>query len=245
MKKRLKNKGKQNHLPLPLGEGLKGEGKTMEKLTKKQAEVADFISTFIDDNSYSPTYKEIAAHFGVNVNAIQQAVGALIKKGYAEKPEGIARGLRIKNRFPSATLPSGVPPSGAGRIKSGMVVIPLYGSVAAGEPIFADNNIEAYIAVEKPARSSGGQLFSVTVRGDSMTEKKIVEKDRLIVRKQNTANDGEIVVALLDDEVTVKIFKNKGGKPYLQPANNIYDPIYKPFEILGIVVGLTRDYTVK
>lgn len=77
-----------------------------------------------------------------------------------------------------------------------------------------------------------------------MIEKKILEKDKLIVRKQSGATDGDIVVALIDDEVTVKIFKTGGGKPYLQPANDKYDPIRKPFKILGIVVGLTRDYTI-
>lgn len=204
----------------------------MKKLTKNQQRVADFISRFTREHLYSPTYKEIAEHFKVNVNAIQQVVTALVKKDAIERSEGIARGLRIKSA-PEAELLHG-------SVK--MITIPLYGNVAAGEPVFADNNIEGYITVDKPRRSSG-ELFAVTVRGDSMTDKKIVERDKLIVKKQSTANDGEIVVALLDDEVTVKVFKHNNGKPYLQPANNKYDPIYRPFKILGIVVGLTRDYT--
>lgn len=205
----------------------------MEKLTKKQARTVKFIKEFIDDNSYSPTYKEIAEHFKVNVNAVQQSVSALIKKGSLEKVSGIARGLRLKDAMPEELS----------RVKSNLIVIPLYGNVAAGEPVFADNNIEGYIAVEKPKRVKG-DLFSVTVRGDSMIDKKIVELDKLIIRKQETANDGEIVVALLDDEVTVKVFKKNGGDPYLQPANNKYDPIRRPFRILGVVVGLVRDYTL-
>jgi repressor LexA len=205
----------------------------MEKLTKKQSKTVKFIKEFIDENSCSPTYKEIAEHFKVNVNAVQQSVSALIKKGSLEKVSGIARGLRLKDAMPEELS----------RVKSNLIVIPLYGNVAAGEPVFAENNIEGYIAVEKPKRAKG-ELFSVTVRGDSMIDKKIVELDKLIIRKQETANDGEIVVALLDDEVTVKVFKNSGGKPYLQPANNRYDPIRRPFKILGIVVGLVRDYTL-
>ena len=204
----------------------------MKKLTKKQASVLDFIKKSIETNLYAPTYKEIAQKFGNNVNAIQQVIHALVKKGYMEKTEGIARGLRVRENTPVEM----------NRVKSNIIAIPLYGNVAAGEPIFADDNIEGYIALEKPKRSSG-TLFAVSVRGDSMIEKRIVEKDKLIVRKQNTANDGDIVVALLDDEVTVKVFKKNGEKPYLQPANNRYDPIHKPFKILGIVVGLTRDYT--
>jgi repressor LexA len=202
----------------------------MEKLTKKQASVLDFIKKSVENRSYPPTYKEIAEKFGNNVNAIQQVITALVKKGYLEKTEGIARGLRIRE--------STVPP----QVRSNIITIPLYGNVAAGEPVFADDNIEGYVAVEKPRRASG-TMFAVTVRGDSMIEKRIVEKDKLIVRKQNIANDGDIVVALLDDEVTVKLFRKNGGKPYLQPANNRYDPIRKPFKILGIVVGLVRDYT--
>ncbi|MCC6864753.1 MAG: transcriptional repressor LexA [Ignavibacteria bacterium] len=204
----------------------------MKKLTKNQQRTADFISRYIKEHLYSPTYKEIAEHFKVNVNAIQQTVAALVKKGALERNERIARGLRVK-QVPNAELLHG-------SVK--MITIPLYGNVAAGEPVFADNNIEGYITVDKPRRLSG-EMFAVTVRGDSMTDKKIIERDKLIIRKQSTANDGEIVVALLDDEVTVKIFKKNNGKPYLQPANNKYDPIRRPFKILGIVVGLTRDYT--
>lgn len=205
----------------------------MKKLTKKQLKIVEFIRKFISENSYSPTYKEIAEHFKVNVNAIQQAIAALIKKGSIEKTDGIARGLRIKEEHTAELLKAG----------RNTLVIPLYGNVAAGEPIFADNNIEGYITIDKPKRASG-ELFSVTVRGDSMIDKKIVEKDRLIVRKQSTADDGEIVVALLDEEVTVKIFRKNGGLPYLQPANNKYNAIRQPFEILGIVVGLTRDLSL-
>ncbi len=204
----------------------------MKELTKKQAKLADFIKKFILESGHSPTYKEIADHFKVNVNAIQQSVAALVKKGCLERSGGMARSIKLKDdRFAEMQM-----------AKGSLLTIPLYGSVSAGEPIFADNNIEGYITIEKP-RHSQGELFSVTVRGDSMIDKKIVEKDKLIVRKQNTASDGEIVVALLDDEVTVKVFKKNGGAPYLQPANSRYDPIRKPFKILGIVVGLTRDFT--
>jgi repressor LexA len=208
----------------------------MEKITKKQEEIAAYIKEFIGSNGYSPSYKEIADHFNVNVNAIQQPISSLIKKGYLEKPAGIARGLRLiagKWNTGDAEIIRSQPE---------VITIPLYGKVAAGEPIFADNNIESFISVEKPKRGQG-ELFAVTVTGDSMTDKKIVPHDKLIVRKQNTADDGEIVVALLDEEVTVKVFRKGNGDPYLQPANNKYDPIHRPFTILGVVIGLTRDYT--
>lgn len=206
----------------------------MKTLTKKQAKLGDFIKKFISQSGHAPTYKEIAGHFKVNVNAVQQQVSALEKKGYLERTGGIARGIKLKALEET--------PVELSHALAGLITVPLYGNVAAGEPIFADNNIEGYITVDKP-RHASGELFAVTVRGDSMTDKKIIEKDKLIVRRQSTANDGEIVVALLEDEVTVKVFKTRGGLPYLQPANNKYDPIHKPFKILGIVVGLTRDFT--
>jgi len=206
----------------------------IRKLTGKQRDVLEFIKHYIIERQHAPTYKEIADNFGINVNAIQQSVSALIRKGFIERAaDGIARGLRLRDNVPAEIS----------RVKSNVIVIPLYGNVAAGEPIFADSNVVDHVAVEKPRRASG-TLFSVTVRGDSMVDKKILEKDKLIVRKQANATDGDIVVALLDDEVTVKIFRFGGGKPYLQPANDKYDPIRRPFKILGIVVGLTRDYTI-
>ena len=137
--------------------------KVEKKLTKNQQNVLEFIKRYIIEKQYSPTYKEIAKNFGINVNAIQQVIGAMVKKGFIEKSEGIARGLRLKDTLPFEMS----------RIKSAVQVIPLYGNVAAGEPIFADSNIEGYVAVEKPRRASG-TLFSVTVRGDSMVDKKIV-----------------------------------------------------------------------
>src|SRR4030095_16984985 len=119
--------------------------KVEQKLTKNQLNMLEFIKRYIIERQNAPTYKEIAENFEINVNAIQQVITALIKKGFLEKAEGIARGLRLKDNTPPEMS----------RIKSGVQVIPLYGNVAAGEPIFADSNIEGYVAVEKPRRASG------------------------------------------------------------------------------------------
>lgn len=213
----------------------------MKKLTKKQSALIEFIKKFIFENGFSPTYKEIALSFKINVNAVHQQVLALEKKGYIERSDKLARSIRLKLSGHSSAYRYPLHMHGSGGANT--ITIPLYGNVAAGEPIFAEDNIEGYLTAERPQRARG-ELFAVTVRGDSMEDKQILEKDKLIIRKQNTANDGDIVVALLDDEVTVKIFRKKGGKPYLQPANSKYKPIYSPFKILGIVVGLTRDYTL-
>lgn len=204
----------------------------MKTITVKQQKTLNFIEKFISKNGYSPSYREISEKFNVNVSVIQKVVNSLVTKNYLEKVEGISRGFKIVKSEDDIQ---------AEKVKANTIIIPLYGKVAAGEPIFADDNIQGYLTVEKNRHFTGSE-FGTVVQGDSMIEKHIVENDILIVRKQNTANDGDIIVALIDDEVTTKIFRKKGKDIYLQPANELYKPIRADFQILGIVVGLTRDF---
>jgi len=201
-------------------------------ITKKQQSVLRFIEKFINKKGYSPSYKEISEKFDVNVNAIQKVIHVLVAKGYLEKLEGIARGFRILSMNEDEM-----------NIKKNLVLIPVYGKVSAGEPVFADDNIRGYIAAER-TRKMNGEEFAASVEGDSMIEKHIIDGDNIIVRKQNYANDGDVIVALVEGEVTVKIFRKKGSDIYLQPANELYKPIWKPFEILGVMIGLTRDLNI-
>jgi len=206
----------------------------MKTITTKQQKTLNFIEKFIVKNHYSPTYREIAENFNVNVSVIQKIINTLVTKNFLEKAEGMSRGFRIV-RSENELL--------AEKIKANTTIIPLYGKVAAGVPIFADDNIQGYITVEKNKKFSGN-VFGTVVTGDSMVDKHIVENDILIVRKQNTADDGDVVVALIGDEVTAKIFRRKGNDIYLQPANELYKPIRAKFQILGIVIGLTRDFNL-
>jgi repressor LexA len=202
----------------------------MKTLSGKQKKTLDYIKSYINKKGMSPSYAEIAEHFDNNVSFIHQAVQALIKKGYLEKTEGMARGLRLKETEQDV-------------VKHNLILIPLYGKVAAGEPIFIDDNVRGYIPVEKNMRMRGNE-YALTVEGDSMIERHIIGGDNIVVRKQNYAEDGDVVVALVDEEVTVKIFRKKNGSIYLQPANELYKPIKKPFQILGIVIGLTRELDI-
>lgn len=204
----------------------------MENLTKKQKKILEYIEKYTNDNSYPPTFKEIAVKFEITVGTVQDHISALQKKGYLDRKPDTARGFKlIRGTDGSET-----------KDKPDYDYVPLYGSVAAGEPIFADNNIQGYITVEKNRK--GHKLhFALKVKGDSMRDAGIYDGDIVIVRKQDTANDGEIVIALLDDEATVKTLRNTRIKAYLEAANSRYKSILnRPFQIIGKVIELRRQY---
>jgi len=204
----------------------------MEKLTKKQKKILEFIEKSTIENSYPPTLKEIADKFGITIGTIQDHIFALQKKAYLDKKPETARGFRIL-RNPDGSEIKDMPDYD---------YIPLYGNVAAGEPIFADNNIQGYIAIEKNSR--GHKLhFALRVKGESMKDAGIYNGDIVIVRKQDTAEDGDVVIALLDDEATVKTLRNSKIKAYLEAANSKYKAIVnKPFSIIGKVIEMRRNY---
>ena len=118
----------------------------------------------------------------------------------------------------------------------------MYGNVAAGEPIFANDNIQGYISMEKNKR--GHHIhFALKVKGDSMRDSGIYDGDIVVVKKQDSANDGDIIIALLDDEATVKTLRNSKIKAYLEASNSRYKSIVnKPFTIIGKVIELRRQY---
>ena len=202
----------------------------MKELTTKQQKTLDFIKTYIEEHICPPTYREIAAKFSDNIGTVQVTVAGLLRKGYIKKSPGVARGFRISDS------------SDSGRQHPEMNAVPLFGRVAAGEPVFADSNIQDYLPFPV-LKSADEDVFCLRVIGDSMIEKGIYENDIVFVRKQNTADDGNIVIALLENEATVKIFKRDRSGIYLKPANRMYPNITRPFMILGKVISLKRDYT--
>ncbi len=203
----------------------------MKTISPKQQKIYDFIKSFMESNNYPPTFREIAASFRDNLGTVQAAMKGLIKKGYIEKGEGLARGIILTHKFENPE---------ALRIKSAARAVPLYGNVAAGEPIFADSNLQGYLPFAA-LKGNEENVFCLRVVGDSMIEKGIFENDVVFVRKQSSADDGSIVIALLGDEATVKIFKKDRNKVYLKPANSRYKNIPGPFEIIGKVIGLKRE----
>lgn len=200
----------------------------MKELTPVQKRVYDFLDRFIAESGFPPTYAETSKHFGFQVGMVQQVISALLRKGYIEKDPNTARGIRL--------IKSGTSWASA-------VAIPLYGSVAAGEPIFASDNVQGSVTIDASRKLNYENLFALKVKGDSMINAGILENDFVIVRKQSSADDGNVVVALVGDEATVKKLRKKKSKVYLEAANPRYKPIEKPFQVLGKVIELRRKVT--
>ncbi|MCB0722297.1 MAG: transcriptional repressor LexA [Ignavibacteriae bacterium] len=200
----------------------------MDKLTDKQSKILDFIREYTLDNPYPPTFQEIAQKFKITIGTVQDHISALQRKGYIERIPDVARGFKVVG-------------DDAADVPQQDYMIPIYGNVAAGEPIFADDNIQGYIALEKNIR--GHHLhFALKVKGDSMIDSGIYDGDIVIVKKQNSADDGDIIIALLDDEATVKTLRNSRINAYLEASNAKYKSIInKPFQIIGKVIELRRQ----
>ena len=197
----------------------------MKELTPIQKKVFEYIESFINENGFPPTYAEISHRFGFQVGMVQQVMRALLKKGKIEKDPFLARGIRL------------IKPEGP---KMNSVPIPLYGNVAAGEPIFASDNVQGYMSLDLTRKISPDHLFALRIKGESMIDAGILEDDMVIVKKQHDADDGNIVVALVGDEATVKKLRKKRNKVYLEPANSKFKPIDKPFKVIGKVIEIRR-----
>ena len=196
-------------------------------LTEKQRGVYRFIRRYIETQGISPTYDEIRQHFGFrSFQSVQKHLAQLERKGAIRIPE------RNRSRMISLVEHGG-----------STVVLPLAGLVAAGNPIEA---IEQQEHIDVPEEMLGsGEYFALKVRGDSMIDEGIVEGDTIVVRKQNTAANGQTVVALVEGAATVKKFYRKKDEIELRPANASMASIFVregEFTIQGVVVGLLRRY---
>ena len=190
----------------------------------KLIKVMDYIRRFSEENGYTPSVREIGAYCGIKSTAtVHSYIERLQEKGYLNKAE---------NKKRSVTLG-----------KSGSVNIPLLGTVTAGQPVFAYENYEEYYSFPL-GEFRGEDLFMLHVQGTSMINAGICDGDKIIVRRQQTAADGEIVVALVGESATVKRLFRRNGKIILHPENEVLDDfVFNPEEvsILGKVVGLIRN----
>lgn len=205
----------------------------MKKLTKKQKMVFDYICDYLVENGFSPTQTEIQAHFGFkSLGSVQDYIKYLTNAGYLKNDANAVRGLEpvgISTGLPSVQT---------------TVDIPLLGNVAAGTPI---ETIEHSDLISVPQHMiKNGHHYALNVVGDSMIEDGIFDGDILIVKEQKNASNGETVIAVVDEEATVKRLQKHKNHIELIPANHTLKPIIVPpsknFEIRGIVVGLLRVY---
>lgn len=237
----------------------------MKDLTDRQLAVLEFITQHIQQQRFPPTIREIGLAMGIrSTNGVNDHLKALERKGYLARGEMKSRSLVPTERawevagggIDPATEPArewtgvGEPPVIAERPGDGAIEVPLLGKVAAGSPILAEENLDATVRVDpsllgKAART--GDVFALRVSGDSMIGDGILDGDVLFVRRQQIASKGEIVVAMIEGEATVKRYYPEGDRIRLQPSNPRLEPIYirrsdfRASAILGIAVGVFRS----
>lgn len=201
-----------------------------EPLTDRQRKILEYIDGRISDRGQPPTLREIGARFGISsTNGVRAHLEALVRKGYLKKHGSFHRGLELVRKL-------------AGPVSH----IPLVGLVPAGSPIDAAENVESEFALDKSFLPTG-ENFSLRVKGDSMENAGILDGDFVLVAKQSAAQKGEIVVAIINGEATVKRYFPEGARIRLQPENDKYQPIIVEkksgdFRIAGRVIGLLRRF---
>jgi repressor LexA len=202
-----------------------------DKLTERQRRILEYVQDEIVKRGHSPTIREIGARFKISsTNGVRTHLVALVKKGYLKKQEYISRGLELTRPL-------------AGEFGR----VPVVGAVPAGLPIDAIENIEGEVALDYSFLPKG-EAFSLRVKGDSMEGAGIFDGDLVIVRKQSVAQKGDIVVAIIDGEATVKRYYPEGKQIRLQPENDRFEPILVnrrsgEFRIAGKVIGLLRKFS--
>ena len=211
-------------------------------LTDRQREILEFISQSIRERGYPPTLREIGLHFGIkSTNGVNDHLRALEKKGYLEREDLKSRALRPMGMRGPVRAPSR---------DDDLVDVPLVGRVAAGMPLLAVENVEDTVKVDRFFIGQTREVFALRVKGESMIEDGIFDGDYIFVRKQLQASRGDIVVAMIDDEATVKRYYPEGDTIRFQPANSAMQPIYvrkrdwKSVNLIGVVVGVYRKMRV-
>jgi repressor LexA len=215
-------------------DGPQDDGK--EPLTERQQKVLEFIASSIERRGYPPTLREIGEHMGIrSTNGVNDHLKALEKKGYLEREDLKSRALRPISL-------EGAGPTGQ------MVEVPILGRVAAGEPILAVEEASDTVKVDRFFLGANREVFALKVKGDSMINAGIFDGDYIFVKKQLAAKKGDIVVAMIDNEATVKYFHPEPEKDQIvfMPANDRLQPIvvrkrdWKSVNLIGLVVGVYR-----
>ena len=213
----------------------------MEELTERQREILTFIVKETEARGFPPTIREIGEQMDIrSTNGVNDHLKALERKGYLNRGEQQSRSLVPTKR---ARMLLGL----GAKKDSGLVEVPLLGKVAAGAPLLAQENLEDSVKIDSfLIGGTGREVFALRVKGQSMIEDGIHDGDYLFVRKMPSAQPGDIVVALIEDEATVKRYHPEGDRIRFQPANKDMQPIYvnkadfRSTMILGIVVGVYR-----
>jgi repressor LexA len=202
----------------------------MKQITDRQREVLSFISDFTKENAYPPTVREIGEHFAISLRAVQDHIAALQKKGYLSLCQKRSRSIRVL--IDDTRLPEPV-----------VNKIPLLGTVAAGKPLLCEENLDGYVNLPEPFVRPGKNYFALRVRGLSMINAGILEGDLAVIEQCSTAADGQIVVAVIDDAITLKRYYKETTRVRLQPENPSFQAIYcQDVRIVGTLSSIVRMY---
>ncbi|WP_318743418.1 transcriptional repressor LexA [Treponema sp.] len=203
----------------------------MKTLTERQKEVLEFIARFSEENGYPPTVREIGENFGISLRAVQDHIAACQKKGYLSQCQKRSRSFRV------------IKGDNFSESKTFVTKVPKLGTIAAGKPLLSEENLDGYVTIAEPFVKPGKTYFALNVRGASMVNAGILEGDLAIIEQTEMAAEGQIVVAVVDNAITLKRFYKEQDRIRLQPENPDFQPIYaSDVKIAGIMVGLVRTY---
>ena len=224
-----------------------------EALTQRQREILEFISASIVERGFPPTLREIGEHFNIrSTNGVNDHLKALEKKGHLRREDLKSRAMRpVLPDGSGELIPMGARPRGTGEVRlvsdhDDMAEIPILGKVAAGQPILAVEHATDTVRVDRVLVGNHREVFGLRIVGESMIEDGIFDGDYVFVKKTPTAHSGDIVVAMIEGEATVKRYYPEGDRIRFQPANQNMSPIivrradFKSVDIIGIVVGVYR-----
>jgi repressor LexA len=204
----------------------------MAYLTERQRDILQFIRDFQREQGVAPTHREICDHFGFSsYGTVYKHLSLLEKKGLIRRDSNQKRGVELVEKEPPAEAPAGVRE------------LPLFGYIAAGRPIEVDVSDETITVPDR--LTSRGENYVLKVRGDSMVDDGIMDGDYVIIARRQMADNGEMVVANVNGEVTLKRLYREGERIRLQPANSMMSPIYaraQDVAVQGVVVGLMRRF---
>jgi len=201
----------------------------MKDLTRRQKEVLVYIADYIRKHTYPPTIRETADHFEMSVKGAHDHIIALRRKGFLKHTDNKPRTMGIIDSKYSDS--------------SEVVRIPILGNVAAGIPLMAEENFDGSFVLHKSLIRRGKKYFALRVKGDSMSGVGIFEDDLAIIEKTSAVKNGEIVVAVLDDAITLKKFYKESTRIRLQSENPVYKPIYsQDVRVVGRLTGIIRSY---
>ena len=204
-----------------------------KEMTARQEEIYEYIKKYSKENHMPPTVREIGNHFDISsTNGVRSILAALIKKGYINRSPRLSRGIEILSDDKESSK----------EVANNTIEIPIVGRVAAGTPILAVQNLEGTVTIDRDFLACRSDVFALRVKGDSMINAGIADGDLVLVRLQDTAEYNQIVVALIDDEATLKRFRPEGDRVVLHAENPNYDDItVDRCAVQGVAVKVIKD----